>query len=313
MNIQNANLDDLLASYYYETQAHVAAENLLRLIREEHNNDLARFLRDYREKSITDYNEISFRAATDRLLNFYSIMEISSFASFIPELTQNDFMMTMQTILSNKYVRNYYEVLYPTKLPKLFLYRILHLNNYKINSEDSLNLLMPFLTLDHQFMMKLEDRLFLRMLDSFTHDGYRFNDVINLIGKPEDFINSLLIDPNERDLLSQALNEFNVFMQFCFDFNQLLNKSESQTLLQSMMWHHYSYWFDILGHHLNTQLGIALSQFLKWNPNEKDSESAMAIQNYVHEATTVLQTLTSSKFRNPVVKLINSIDHSLTL
>jgi hypothetical protein len=67
----------------------------------------------------------------------------------------------------------------------------------------------------------------------------------------------------------------------------------SEPLLQSAIWNHYRYWFDIIGDRLSEQLGDALSRFLDWRPVERDKDTATVVRAYVLEADTVLKDLTS--------------------
>jgi hypothetical protein len=101
-------------------------------------------------------------------------------------------------------------------------------------------------------------------------------------------------------------------MQFCFDLQRLLTLAEPQPLLQSAMWNHYSYWFDIIGEELSEQLGDALSQFLAWKPEGNDMDAAEAVQTYVAEARSVLETLTSRRFAEPVDMLLKDVSRGRT-
>jgi hypothetical protein len=309
VNLLWANFEDLLSTYYYRTAAHEAAEHLADLIRGEQHLQLATLLRDYRERAITSPKEIDLRAATDRLMNCCSVMEIASLTGFVPDLRQTTFASETRSILENNHVRRYYEEFYPTKLPQLFRCRLTGTNRSReiLDHASSTGSVMAFLDLDRRFMEKLDDGYLLRMLDSFRIQGYWFSDVVEIIGKPEKFINHLLLAPKERDARSQALTEFSLFMQFCFDLRELLSKLESQRLIQSAMWNHYSYWFDIMGDNLRDQLGDALSRFLEWKPMGGDKDAAKAIQTYVHDARAVLEDLTSPKFAGAVDDLLQSL------
>jgi hypothetical protein len=309
VNLQQANFEDLLATYYLGTAAHEAAQHLGRLARTEQHLELATLLRDYRERGIHSRTEIELRAATDRLMTCCSVMEIASLTGFVPELRQTDFAMAMLPILENKHVRRYYEDFYPTKLPQLFRHRLSGTNRVieKSDRSDTYSRVMAFLDLDRRFMEQLDDGYLLRMLDSFRIEGYWFSDVVAVVRKPEEFISRLLLAPEERDALSRALNEFSLFMQFCFDLQRLLTLTQPQPLLQSAIWNHYSYWFDIIGMELNEQLGDALSQFLAWKPEGDDIDASNAVQTYVAEARAALETLTSRRFANPVDTLLNKL------
>lgn len=309
MNVQFANFEDLLAFYYYGTSAHEAASYLTELIRRERHDELRTLLRDYRERAITSSREIELRAATDRLLSCCSIMEIASLSDFVAELQETDFASEMRIVLEDRYVRRYYQEYYPTKLPQLFRYRLMGSNRAVEPAEQATSNILEFLDLDRRFSEKLEDRYLLRMLDSFKIEGYWFSDVVEIVGRPEEFINRLLLPSEERDVVSEALNEFGLFMQFCFDFRRLLTVVD-QPLLRSVIWNHYSYWFDIIGDKLRRQLGDALERFLEWRPEGKESQAAEEIQEYVREGGAVLRVLTSREFAGPVDEFLERLSRS---
>ncbi len=305
MNIKEANFEDLLETYYHGTSACEAARYLTDLIRRDQNPELATLLRDYRSRAIYLQSEIEMRAATDRLLNCYSVMEIASLTDLIPDIRQTEFGTESSSILESEHVRRYYSEFYPTKLPQLFRCRLAGANRAieSINYADGG--IMAFLDLDRQFMENLEDGYLLRMLDSFSIKGYRFGDVIELINRPAEFIGRLLLAPAKRDVLSQAVSEFSILMHFCFGLQRVLTLAEPHRLLQSAIWNHYSYWFDIMGKKLSEQLSEALAQFLSWEPVGDDIDAAKEVQAYVFEARAVLEILTSRRFAEPVDAALN--------
>lgn len=313
MNLQRANLEDLLAQYYWNSPAHTAAVVLGSWVRDGKDSVLATVLRDYRAAPITSYKEIELRAATDRLLTLCSVLEISSIARFVldlraPELQTSELRATLQPILENRHVRRYYEDFYPTRLPRLFRWRLAgaHDSAESLRNGESA-VMLSFLSLDHRFLDELEDRVFLRMLDSFLIDGVGFRDLVSLIGSPQDFIDHLLAAPEERDVLSEATSQFSTFMEFCFDLRKLLAQTESAPLLQSAIWSHYGYWFDILGDELNEELGHALSAFLMWQSREGDERAAESIHAYVKGAIAVLKDLTWRGFAEPLDRVLEGL------
>ena len=100
--------------------------------------------------------------------------------------------------------------------------------------------------------------------------------------------------------------DLSAFMQFCFDLNGLLMRLERQPLLQSAVWNHYVYWFQIIGKELRDRLGKALTSFLRWKPAAANKDAADAIQAYVREALTILDRLTSQEFAKPIDALLES-------
>jgi small subunit ribosomal protein S6 len=310
MNLQQANFEDLITTYYYGTSAYEAAGHLVGLITREQSQPLATLLRDYRKRAVNMPSEIKFREAVDDLMICCSAMELASLIGFIPIFQQTDFGSKILLILENKYVRLYYEEFYPTKLPQLLRCRLAGAHHV-INGTELYSNFMAFLALDRRFMEKLNNCYLLRMLDSFTIKEYRFSDVVNLLSTPNKFIELLLVAPDKRDVMSQTLNEFSSLMQFCFDLRKLLILTESQPLFQSAIWNHYSYWFQIIGKELSEQLGEALQQFIKWKPVINNKDTINTIYCYVTKAKAVLSELTSNNYSIPVDDLLDELNYEV--
>ena len=306
MNVQQANFEDLLAAYYGGTKARTAARMLLGLIRREDHLRLANLLRDYRRRSVWSEQAIADRAAVDQLMICYSVVEIASLTGMVPDLRDTAFGKESGRILEHKQVRRYYEEFYPTRMPQLFRHRLAGNGTAQTRQpvESVSAAFMAFLELDRRFMENLEDETLLRMLDSFKIDGYWFKDVVAIIKKPKVFIEHLMCAPAKRDARSWALQEFSIFMQFCFDLHELLGRLDKQPVLQSAIWNHYSYWFEIIGDELHEQLGTALDKFLSWKPPPGKRDAGRKIQKYVLEARSVLKNLTSRKYTSPVKALL---------
>jgi hypothetical protein len=306
VNVAQANLEDLLAKYYAGTAAREAAAYLSDCISRRRKSELETLLRDYRVEAITEAREIELRAAIDRLLTCYSILEIASMANFIPEVPTRLASET-RTIIGDPDVRRYYEQFYPMKLPILFRRRLAG-KGFSLSDSDTaagITAMLSFLELDRQFTEKLEDRTLLRMLDSFTIGGCRFDDLVALIGTPARFVEYLLGD-RERETLGQAARELGLFLQFCVDLRGLLGRIRDLPVLQSAMWSYYSYWFDILGEALNQQLGDALTRFLDWQVPADSSadEASREIREFVRRAQGVIRDLTSREFAAPIDALL---------
>lgn len=306
MNLQEANFHDLLDVYYFGTSAKRAEGHLISLLHGEQDAALKTLLRDYRTMAVRKREEIALRAGVDRLMNCYSIMEIASLGGLIADSRSSEFGRNALTILEHKHVRRYYEEFYPTRLPELFRWRIAGCVASRCDAQGSSSHLhiMAFLELDRRFMRSLEDDVFLRMLDSFWIGGYGFRDVVETIGRPRDFMEHLLRDPEEWDVISKALNQFSIFMQFCLDLDRLLGRSRKHPLLQSAMWNHYSYWFEIIGESLSERLGEALERFVDWKPTTSNKDAAAEIQSYVGAAKEVLMRLTSRAYLKPIEQVL---------
>lgn len=308
MNLQEANLQDLLAVYYKGTRAEEAAAHLRADIELHRQLELANLLRDYRERAITSPDEIRLRAAVDELLICYDVLEITALAGFVAPPDGSEFWKQTHIVLTNEHVQRYYAMLYPLKLPRLLRYRIQRLHTRVEGGTPALaSFVMQFLALDRRFMATLNDGCLLRMLDSFRIGGYWFSDVVGLIGKPKEFIRRILLPPEGREVPDVALHEFSLFLEFSFDLHRLLGRLADYPLLQSEAWNHYSYWFGIIGEQLKKQLGDALRQFLAWKPDDENQTGAKEIQDYVAEAQHVLDVLTSPAYAVPVDDLLEDV------
>ena len=305
MSILEANFQTLRAQYFELTPAREAAGHLLSEIRARRFDELAELLRDYRVKPICNPKEVDRRAAVDSLLVCYSVMEIAILAGFISSPDGSAFWTDAKTILDSPEVRRYYVEFYPIRLPQLLWLRLRGVHERRDEHPSLLvTSLFQFIELDRRFLETLDDGYLLRMLDSFTIGGQRFEDLVELIRSPSAVVNHLLTVPEERDVLGRALYEFGEFLRFCFDLDQLLDQLRDRELLQSEIWCHYSYWFDILGERTNKRLGLVLEQFLEWKPDDDDPEAAKQILLYVEHAMDVLKKLTSKGYPAPVDALL---------
>jgi len=310
MNLQQANYEDMRGIYFDDRRVRRAWDLLLTDLAEgSKRSNLAILLRDHRTEPVYLPKEIADRAAVDRLLSSCGILEIASLTNFIPDFHDTSFAADLLKILEHRNLRKYYEEFYPTKLPQLLRAR---LNSTRQLTEavadgDQSHHVLAFLELDRRFVETLEDGYLLRMLDDFTIEGYRFDDVVESLEIPKQFAEHLLRAPEERDVLSLALAEFCMLMQFCFDLHKLLESMASTPLLQSAVWNQYSYWFGIIAEELRSGLDRALSRFLKWVPQRDDKEAMRQVQAYVASAQSTLEKLTSDAFGAPIDALAKSI------
>jgi hypothetical protein len=306
VNLRDANLQDLLSAYYEGTRAAKAAAHLKKKIERAERAYLANLLRDYRERAIDDPAEIRLRASVDDLMICCDVLEIASLAGFIHPPDDSPLWTTLRVVLANEQVQDYYTEFYPQKLPQL-LHRRLEGKHTKVEDDPEVgSFLIQFLALDRRFMATLNDGYLLRMLDSFVIDGVTFDDLVEIVAEPEEYIGRILLPPKKRGVEDEGLHELSLFMQFSSGLYDLLRRMENHPLLQSEVWSHYGYWYGIIGQELNDQLASALNQFLKWEPNGERSDAAMEIQREVGRAKGVLKELTSTVYSRPVDRLVAS-------
>ena len=106
--------------------------------------------------------------------------------------------------------------------------------------------------------------------------------------------------------MTETLLEFGRFIEFCNEFTNLLNEFGNFRLMQSALWNHYSYWFEILGEQLKSRLGIALTKFLEWKPATDADEAVVVVRKYVADALDSLEKLTSRDFSEPLEMVLRA-------
>ena len=307
MNLQKANLENLLDARFVGNWTPCTEKTLLKAIDAGDDQFLARVLRDHKRKRVSDPDEIKFRAAIDSFLSFCGTLEIAAMSGFIvlPSILVSE--LKFDEVLQNERLRLFYEEYYPTPLPQLLRLRLEGINSTALS--ESSNVALAFIQLNSQFAEQLEDSALLRMLDSFTIAGKRFEDVIDLIADPAKFMNAMLTAPEKRDIMGRALQNFSALMQFCFDLDALLSQRINDELLRSAVWYQYGYWFNILGTTFRDELGRAVSKFLNWDIGALggDHQAALAVQQYVKDATRLLEKLTSKRSAEPIDSLLQEL------
>lgn len=322
MNIKQANYEELIATYYEESDAKSVVVELAKLIDEGDENKINWLLRDYHVAAVVDKSEILFRRRADKFMKCCSVIEVAALADFIPDVATSEFAGEIKDVLLHQSVKPYYTEFYPEYLPQELSKRMEGVYNITedISDAEAYRIMLSFLELDQHFEENLANGYLLRLLDSFTitkkrrstgvKETVRFKDLVALMHSPQKFIDSLFMDVRKQGVLEKAVNEFSLFIQFCFDLTDLLKLCDNYPLIQRAIWSCYSYWFGILGEKLEAKLGKALDGFLSWVPPgdlEINADEAIAdIQKYVGEARSVLVGLVSYRNRYESIAL-NSI------
>jgi len=307
VNVQQVNLQDIRSFYYERRTASTAAETLRQMITKRDHLQLANLLRDHRRKSVYSKRERYMRACVDDLLVCYNVLEISILTKFLAKPDKSVFWEEAGLILGNKQVRRYIEDFYPVRLPQLLALRLNgDVHHTEKKSGDLSSIMIQFLALDRGFIVSLNDSYLLSMLDSFTIQGYRFRDVVALIDNPKRFVRRILLPPAERSIPDRTLQELSHFFQFALNLNELLQSLDRYPLVQSEIWNHYSYWFEIIGQKLNRKLGAALDRFLRWEAADSRDQAALEIQEYVANARRVIELLTSTRYATSVSKQLEN-------
>lgn len=296
--LREVNFEDLMNSYYFRTAAVTAP----RVIRKLQNHQLGALLAYYREKGIVCPPEIDLRVRVESLLNYYSVLEIASLANFIPPPDDSLFWRGAQMVLEHPVIRQYYTVNYPMALPQLLLLRI-HGQHTAVAKDDSAWChFVNFLKLDQKFNEDLHEKNFLRLLDGFRIDNFGFKEAMRV--SREELILRMLLPPDQRDVRTEVVHEFSLFIEFCFNLRDLLQQLISEPLLQSEIWHRYGYWFGALGDRVEQDVGSALNQFQPMDHKAAAGTAAVRIGRCISEARILLRDLTSNTWSRAVEETV---------
>ncbi len=263
-------------------------EDVVRMVRLE--GKLDELLRDYREKAITDAEEIEQRARLDAFLNSCGVLEICLLAGFIPPPDDSEFWTTIRATLNQKDVRRYYTDFYPQRLPQQLRARLEDVAAAPILPVPSERIL-EFLALDRQFSDELDDGYFLRMVDSFTIGGWDLDDVLGLLRDPENAIERLTKPDDKRKVPDQALLEFTLFLNFATELEQLLDRCSDTPALAKAIWSQYAYWFENLRDELEGSLAAAFTHLRNWRPVGEHVAAGRQLQQFVDRAEATLRRL----------------------
>jgi hypothetical protein len=309
-NILEANFEDLHKTYFIRCDAARVARLLTKLITAKKKKMLETLLRDYNKRGVFDAVEIKNRAGADALLSCYGVLEIAAQIGFVDLSKEDAFLSQARRILNDPPVKSYFQKFYKIRLPELFRRR---LNGKPLQCDlngKGHRQFQAFLSIDLQFRDQLDDGELLRMLDGFWIGGYSFEDLVELISEPRDFIERLMASDKSRSPLTLAAKQLGSFLKFCESFKSLLDNTTEFPLLQSLFWHHYGYWFGIIGDELKEGLGEALEEFLEWDTSVVETDEVATaqreIREYVSSCMNGISKLTSGGYGRDINRLLAS-------
>jgi hypothetical protein len=308
VSVRDLNFEDLLTRYFEDTTAPAGEEYLLGRIDAGDGEALVTMLRDHRKQPIEKAREIEMRNSVDALLNFYSVLELALATDFVSAPLHLRIFKDAPRILNHDAVRSFYRKCYPLRLPELFCRRLASADRWPGDtaSDGARAIFATFLSLDTRFVSKLQGGVLLPLLDGFWFDEVSFDVVVDTIAKPKEYLERVLVDPEEDDTLSAALREFGILVRFCKDFRHLLRKAADHPALQSGLWSYYGYWFEIIGAELAENLRRALRALGEWAEQTDAKEAKDEISRFVSEALGVFDDLTSTKYAAQVDAMLRA-------
>jgi hypothetical protein len=301
MNVSKVNLEDLVEACFLRTDAPVGDKYL----QQARPDDLERLLRFHGDEPIKDASEIYLRECVDQLLSFYSVLEIASLISFVPEVDgTGDFWGRIHRNLSMAAVREYYERKYPLLLPVLLRKRIEGDLLLKVDGSEQLTpRFLEFLSLDDRLRQDQDVRIFLRLVDDFTVKGVRFGDLLEVVGRQGEFLDRILRPPGKRDILDDSISGFRRYVEFLGTLVEMLDSVQFSPVFQSALWQYYCYWFVGMRSQLSDKIVSAATRFGSWEAIQSDEAKGASVDGFIEETRRIVDQLTSGEYGSALPNL----------
>jgi hypothetical protein len=272
MTSQEANLAQITKRYRDDDELVSAARALLnRPPRNDFERNLEQRLRNHFEREVTLSKEIELREGVDRLLSFYSILEIAIVGGLISPTLPEHISREAESHLGNRHVRRYYERHYPLLLPQLLHLRGRAHGIAPIDGHDRRAFAAFSSFLDtSDGLCEPDARRFLGMLDDFWWKRIGLPDLVSVLRSPERTARHL--GGEGAAVLVSATVGFGSFLQFATRLDRLLQRTRTWSpLLASAFWHHHAYWFVQLKSRLSWSFEEILKAIRAW-PDSKPGD-----------------------------------------
>ena len=226
-------------------------------------DELKTLLRHHDERAVFE-PETKYRDAFDRLMMFYSLLEIGIMIGFVAEELPTTFKNKHLRMLADPAVRHYYEWNYPLDLPRRLRERLQTGFGYSVPRNRAMTAAFyEFLELTKSLENDDELQDFLWTLDSGYNDNTDITDVRRALKTPNRCLRAVVKKPALRTNLDHALNGFAKFIPFCEAFHLLLKRVNNRMVAEAM-WLAHAYWFRQLRLQMGDDLERALKQIADW-------------------------------------------------
>lgn len=275
---RNVNLDQLKAEFEKESSYVVKAlERVRNASSEPQLTALAHLLRDHRSNGIHG-DDIAKREGFDLLLHFYGLVEIGIWTGDFPEQLPERFADDARCVLSAPAVRDYYEVHYPLALPGLLRRRLEGRPVVAAGSQHSSGRFGAFLELSGPLQRDQDIDAFLWLLDGGSYGDVNLTSMIRILRERRDFLNALSTKSPNREYDAAAAVGFSKFLDFCSNFQSLLQRTQAQPMLRAGFWYAHAYWFGQLSDKLRLELDRGIDALAwkrdPWREGREDRENA---------------------------------------
>ena len=236
------NLTSLSAEFYAKGKTARGREVVLDLIHKKKDDALSHLLRDHTEESVYG-KELVTRFEFDALIEFYNLLLVGVFSGYIPPKLNIDFLNEIDTVLSHRSVRPYYNAYYKYKLTDYTLrYFTKHAKGREMKFDSHLNTFNVFIALNRLLKNDKDIERFLGMLDHVSYGDDALDDVIAILSNSSKL--SKIISGKKNSNEAKAVWGFFKYTSFLSQFRELLESRDDSPLLQSAMWYYHGYYFD---------------------------------------------------------------------
>ena len=165
---------------------------------------------------------------------------------------------------------------------------------------------------------------FLWFLDGGARDGFDFEDTIDALRSPNEFLKHSSAraedsSDGEMEVLSASVQGFLHFVEFAPRLLTLLRECSGLPLLQSALWHFHGYWFGQMGTRIGADVRNALEAIGSWESTlssavkRESAERLHAGRLARREQETALEYLSSGRFSYPVIEKVLVANAALSL
>jgi hypothetical protein len=308
MSVPDINLDDLIWQYTSRGDISEVINLLDNGASGKRPDSLTFLLRDHRTRPLYQ-EEVRLRNGFNKLLSFYSIIEIACLIEFVPNPLPEQFQNIALTHLEQEGLKNYYELYYPLLLPRLLRERLK--GNYDLRTPVNtvgVSQFLQFLELSKMLEGSEQVETFLVLLDEAAGSPDSVVELMSVLANPERFKERIEHPPGEQDELDKALHGFFSFLTFCCEFEGLIQRCSKFPLLQSAIWHHQAYWFDVNRERVSDVLVSATDCLREWHnyptaePPALDEVALQESQQAIDEVQNSIAVLVSRTHRSPLVE-----------
>ncbi len=284
---------------------HLALEPLFQSKSDE---ELAQIFRNHETDpiGITDPNEVSLRRHMDSWLNEASLIYLSWLSGYSSDPEGKDQGNRIFAILGHPSLRPYYESYYKQALPCLFC---LHLEENKIETQDSPGAFEAFANLYERFRNDRELACFLEFLDGYCYGKppaiITIDSVIRAFENPDRIVEAAFRPASQLTPLDSGIIGLLHFATFCTSLHEFLEKCKGLPLLQSAFWFFYAYWFR---EYKKDVKNLSIQAIQNAAMNTKDSGSQALASESQDRLNIIMSALTGNDYASELIKQFPATD-----